>query len=631
MLLTAQKYNFLLNQISDAILLENADRKVVLVNQQFCQLFKIPYPPEQLTGFDCVASAKLSANLFKHPEKFLTDIDIVLANAAPIVNEFIELADGAFFLRDYLPIIEEGRNAGHLWIYKNKTGEFALQKEVSNQEEFYKNILDNLPADIALFNPQHQYVFVNKNGIANAEMREWIIGKDDFEYARLKNIPTELANCRRLLFNEALQKGETIEFEETNTNKNGSLAYNLRKFYPLTNEQGSVYMVVGYGININNVKHKQQQLEKSEKNFRNLLNNLNEVVLTIDKNFVITYVNPAWEQMMGYLVSETVNQPLATFFPKNTYQDIVLLIYEYINRKNSKSKGTCTIELINKHGAEKYLRVNISQQQHSILEESQIMVFISDITEQIKGEWQFKRMVQKEKNLNELKSAFIRMVSHELRTPLAIIQTTVELLEMHLDNNKLNAQNMRRDYHSIQEEITRMTEIMRELLDVSQLESQKVVIKPHPESPRSIIKEILNKKFTPWKDGRKPTLIFKGYKGKLGIDVFATSRIVSNITENAFKYSHKNSKVTISVRICRNEWSILWLDEGIGIYEKDMHKLFTSFKRGTNAVNIPGTGMGLVIVKYFLESLQGTIHIKSTINKGTCVLICIPNLPVVHL
>jgi PAS domain S-box-containing protein len=623
-MISTNELKFLLNQVSDALLYESIDRKVLLVNQQFCDLFSIPAHPDDLVGFDCAAAATMSAQMFKNAAQFLNRITEILEAKKAVSDDWIELINGSFFLRDYMPIETNGIKTGHLWIYKNRTKEVELSQINNSQDEFYKNILDNIPADIALFNLKHQYLFANRNAIANEEIRKWIVGKDDFDYVKMKNLPTQQATKRRIIFNDALSSGITMEFEDVSFTPVGKSVHNLRKFFPHKNENGEIDYVVGYGVNIDTIKEKQTLLERSEIKYKNLLYHLNEIVITLDSNNNISFVNPVWETIMGYKSDETLGAPLESFFGKKIATSINDMAFQFRKTKTAQTKPQL-FNLYNLHAQEKYLLFTVSINQSASLEEEQVMIFISDVTEQKIATNQLQKMIDKEVELNEVKKSLLNMVSHELRTPLAIIQAIVELLEVTSKKKKPVLQELEEDFNSIRIEIRRMIEIMDALIILSRTENEKTKFKPSLIKPNVFITKEIARKFQPWSDGRNLIISNKASEKKVLIDVFATSRILDNLLENAFKYSFSPAKVIIQVKSHASYWSVLIIDNGIGIPEKDKTSLFSSFKRGGNAYNIPGTGMGLVIVQYFLKSIQGTIHIKSTENKGTAVYLTFPN------
>ena len=118
------KKNLLTNLIinlEEGILLEDADRKIVLTNQLFCDMFAIPAPPEAMVGADCHDSAEQSKHFFRSPEKFIADLKTILANRKTILNDELELNDGRYLERDYIPTYLNNEYSGHLWKYRDIT------------------------------------------------------------------------------------------------------------------------------------------------------------------------------------------------------------------------------------------------------------------------------------------------------------------------------------------------------------------------------------------------------------------------------------------------------------------------------------------------------------------------------
>ena len=132
------------------------------------------------------------------------------------------------------------------------------EKAEIEQQKFNKTILDNIPADIAVFDKDHTYLYVNPNGIKNVETRNWIIGKDDFDYCSLKNLDNTRAQDRRDLFNKAIETKQQIEWIDK-LNKEGKYSYIMRRFYPIF-INNIFHYVIGYGVDISELKKTQYQL-----------------------------------------------------------------------------------------------------------------------------------------------------------------------------------------------------------------------------------------------------------------------------------------------------------------------------------------------------------------------------------
>ena len=137
------------------------------------------------------------------------------------------------------------------------------QTEIEQQRFFYEQILNNIPADIAVFNGQHKYLFVNPQGIQNPEIRNWIVGKTDEEYCDYRNRPYSIFQSRRAAFNQAIETKRQSEWEEELIKASGEREYHYRKMFPVVDGNGEVDLVIGYGMNVTTIKEAQAVMEKA--------------------------------------------------------------------------------------------------------------------------------------------------------------------------------------------------------------------------------------------------------------------------------------------------------------------------------------------------------------------------------
>ncbi|MEI6088034.1 MAG: ATP-binding protein [Bacteroidota bacterium] len=267
----------LVNNSEHSLLMEDENRKIIFTNQKFIDLFGIPATPEQMIGADCSESAEQSKGFFKNPDLFVSRINTLLQNRLINEKEILETVTNKTLERNYYPIFVNHKYRGHLWTYKDITSEIELKKGIEIQRNFFQSILNNIPADIAVFDKNHTYLFVNKYGIKNLELREWIIGKKDEDYALLRNKPKSLVDVRRAYFNEAIETKKICSWEDEIKISDTESVYVLRNFYPMIAENGEIELVIGYGIDITNRKRvekqiianleKEKQLTESKSNF----------------------------------------------------------------------------------------------------------------------------------------------------------------------------------------------------------------------------------------------------------------------------------------------------------------------------------------------------------------------------
>jgi PAS domain S-box-containing protein len=134
------------------------------------------------------------------------------------------------------------------------TSKKLITAELDKQKQFYESILNKLPIDIAVFDANHRYIFVNPGAIGNEELRKYIIGKDDYEYAAYRNRDISIAHTRRAQFLQAKSTAKEIRWEDSLSNPQGVMITHLRRMFPVHDENGELSMVIGFGLDITDRK-----------------------------------------------------------------------------------------------------------------------------------------------------------------------------------------------------------------------------------------------------------------------------------------------------------------------------------------------------------------------------------------
>lgn len=237
-----------------------------------------------------------------------------------------------------------------------------------------------------------------------------------------------------------------------------------------------------------------------------------------------------------------------------------------------------------------------------------------------------KTALNSEKEVNKLKSRFVTTASHEFRTPLSTISGSTELMEMYISeipNLKL-AEKYEKHIDRIKKEINRMVILLNDTLILEKQSLGKYTFNPSQFSLSLFISNFLNEYYAKKLEDKR--IVLKMPKSPLDIksDSQILTHIISNLLDNALKYSAENTTVKLIVEPFTSEIKISIVDQGIGIPEEEQVHLFESFFRASNVVGIVGTGLGLTIVKQFVELLNGTITYSSALNKGSEFSITLP-------
>lgn len=154
------------------------------------------------------------------------------------------------------------------------TEHIEVKQKLLQQKDFYESILNNLPTDVVVFDSNHKYIYVNPVAIKNKELRKFIIGKDDFEYALHMQRDPSIAKSRRKKFLAALQIEKTSFWEETLHSEVDGITYHDRKFTPVFNDDGSFKMMIGFSVNITESKKIQEEILKNRQLTASILKNV---------------------------------------------------------------------------------------------------------------------------------------------------------------------------------------------------------------------------------------------------------------------------------------------------------------------------------------------------------------------
>lgn len=132
---TTSRLTTLIQNLHAGILVEDEDRKIVLVNQKFCEIFKIPITPDSMIGMDCAGSAEQSKGLFKDPKTFVDELEVILRNRTSVLGQQLEMVDNTILERDYVPIFIDDRYVGHMWQYRDVTEKVQMFNELIQAKE----------------------------------------------------------------------------------------------------------------------------------------------------------------------------------------------------------------------------------------------------------------------------------------------------------------------------------------------------------------------------------------------------------------------------------------------------------------------------------------------------------------
>ncbi|HEX6283262.1 MAG TPA: HAMP domain-containing sensor histidine kinase, partial [Pyrinomonadaceae bacterium] len=230
----------------------------------------------------------------------------------------------------------------------------------------------------------------------------------------------------------------------------------------------------------------------------------------------------------------------------------------------------------------------------------------------------------REARLAQAKSAFVANVSHEIKTPLSLISLFSEILEL----GRVPSEEKRTEYYRIiRHESRRLNQTIDNILDFSRIEAGRKKYELVPGDMANVIDHVLaTHRYQIVNSGFDVQTDVQPDLPPVLIDRDAMSQAISNLLDNAIKYSGKVKQISITAKTDGPDLSIEIADHGIGIPRAEHAKVFEKFYRVGNGLvhDVKGSGLGLSLVKHIIEAHNGTISVASEIGKGSRFTILIP-------
>jgi len=418
------------------------------------------------------------------------------------------------------------------------------------------------------------------------------------------------------------------------------------------------------------LKKLQQQFAYEKTHMSSLFENATEGILLTNTAGRIVLVNPAAERIFGYEAHELLGHTIEKLIPSRYYEKHVRLRDGFYREPSNRSMGVGRdLFAQRKDGSEFPVEVSLSHYRQK--NETFVIAFIVDITQrkeaekksesqkaelerisydirklnaELEGKVEERTLIlreallkleqsqrelseslDKEKQLNEIKSRFVSMASHEFRTPLSTILSSATLVSKYPSTEEQD----KREKHirRIRDSVNHMNELLEDFLSLGKLEEGKVGVNISAFSIKDFMEDTVDEMKAHLKPGQQ---IESACEGE---DAFVTDRrmlknIVLNLLSNAIKFSPEGNPIHIASLNSGPELRIRVSDRGLGIPEEDQTFLFSTFFRARNAGDVPGTGLGLPIVKRYVSLLQGDISFESHCGEGTTFEIILPRLKV---
>jgi PAS domain S-box-containing protein len=397
-----------------------------------------------------------------------------------------------------------------------------------------------------------------------------------------------------------------------------------------------------------------------------LFENATEGIILTNSKGMIVLVNPAAERIFDYNSSELIGKPIEVLLPDNIRGHHAQLREGFYHHPSNRSMGQgrdlyarkkdnsnipveVSLSYYNREGemfviafivditGRKEIERNMMEQQlelervsseirklNSDLEakvEERTMILREALQRLEQSQAELSEALDKERQLNEIKSRFVSMASHEFRTPLSTVLSSAALLSKYTKEDEQEKRT--RHIEKIKNSVNHLNDILEDFLSLGKLDEGRVGTQISQFDLSELINDTIEEIKALLKHDQKVSMKYHGEK-IISSDKKLLKNIFINLITNAIKFSDEGNVIEIHAVTTAHLATIEVKDRGIGISKDDQQHLFSSFFRGANVVNIAGTGLGLHIVKRYVDLLKGSVDLQSELGKGTTVTVNIP-------
>ena len=493
------------------------------------------------------------------------------------------------------------------------TQEKAYQKRIEESDNRFKELLEHTSDIIYTIDNSGYVISINAawTRLTNFSLEE-TINKHNSLFLHQKDLEKLKAERADIISG----KNYSFNLDARCYTKNNEIVWLNTTCYPYYSATKEIIGFNGIAKNITEQKRNQCYYELLSKN-------VGDLICLLNKDSIYNFVSPSIREIAGYEPEELIGKYSFTFYHPDDLRKAINY-REHVLKNSNTQIDSLTLRFRKKNGTytwleftAKYFFDDFSDDYRTIL--SAKVADIRKIEEE-----KLNAKLEEEKRLNRIKSGFVDFVSHEFKTPLSIIKGLCELVNMSIDDEKIDIEQLKKDIDGIDFETRGLIDLIEDVLIIEKIENGKLFLQPRLISIESIISNVNDRLSTKLKNTRKATIEINGSPIQIQGDPKCLEVVYKNLLSNAYKYSDGRPSPVVKIDFGENEISVTVKDFGIGIPEKSKGLLFTSFYRAENVAQIEGTGLGLSIVKKFVELHNGSISCTSELDKGTEMIVILP-------
>ena len=417
-----------------------------------------------------------------------------------------------------------------------------------------------------------------------------------------------------------IANGQIWRGEIRNRAKDGGIYWVDTTIVPLLNDDGKPRQYVAIQYEITERITAQEKLRYQV----TLLDVIQDAVISTDLDFNILSWNKGAEQMYGWREEEVLGKSVAEVLTSALSQELASTMAEQLHREGIY-RGEVT--QLGRQGNPIEVLTTTTLIQDNEGKPIGIVAVNRDITEykrSMQGEERLRVSLEKEQELNNLKTNMMTSLSHELRTPLTIISTSNQMLERYYD--RMTDDKRKERLNLIQDGVNDLTAMLDDVSLMVHGTMQEWTFYPQVVDLEMVLQKEVEEVQTTLGIHHHIKFLVEAMALMSCVDMTLLHRMVRNLLHNAIKYSAPQSEITLELIYDLEDVVLRLTDQGMGIPDEDKQRIFDLFYRGSNIGTIGGIGIGLSIVKECVMLHKGNISFESSVVNGTTFTIRLPSV-----
>lgn len=494
--------------------------------------------------------------------------------------------------------------------------------------DIYHNIFDQLAELIVVLDRDFHILGFNRE----ADRIHRSLAERPFETGRrfLDYVPQQRKKIVENILRQVVEEKKTVKTFAEYVTHVGPTVYLDLNYIPVPDTAGETEYIQIVGTDATPEKTFEKKMTALVTEVTDLFEHANALIIETDSRGYITKWNRHCSDLLGYDKDEIFTRKFGLLLGEADREQSMSFIQSVLEGENVHH---AEIPLVKKNGEKLIVMFSVTPRRNATKKVTGITFVGQDITELTAYRMSLERKVEarttelrealrKQEEALEVKSKFVSIASHEFRTPLTSLQHTARLLAQR--HHTMTAEELAEKFAYIDYHTTNMLNLLGDVLVYGKSEPGKIRIIAQQLSPVDFFGQLIREVSESTKNSHVIHLTTKDLPPEISSDENLLRNIFVNLLTNAVKFSPASKDVYLEAEANVSQMVVRVRDHGIGMPNAGKQLVFEPFHRGSNVGNIPGTGLGMSIVKKAVDLLGGAITVESELNRGTTITISLP-------